>query len=147
MGTQKQTKKEFNYLKNMEGNPYDKFLESIPPMVEEKKEMRIVKGSVIIEELKKQKAPQHEISVLDPNRDYKRVYTTLVQMDHIANCKKAFAKGGVRALENYKKFVIEQSYKMKGKYPQLAKTPKLLSGKVGTIQNIKNLFKKLFNKK
>ena len=147
MGAKAKAKLDFSALKKLEGDPYAEFLKSIPPMVEEKQELKELKGSEIIEILKKQKAKKEEIAVIDPKRTYKRVFVSLVQMDHEANCKKAFAKGGIKALENYKKFVIEQSYKMRGKYPELAKNPKLMSGKVSPIQKIKNLFNKLFNKK
>lgn len=147
MGTKAKAKLDFTALKKLEGDPYTQFLKSIPPMVEEKQELKELKGSEIIEILKKQKAKKEEIAVIDPDRTYKRVFTSLVTMDHEANCKKAFAKGGIKALENYKKYVIEQGYKMRGKYPALAQNPKLMSGKIGTIQKIKNLFKKLFNKK
>ena len=61
MGAKAKAKLDFNALKKLDGDPYAEFLKSIPPMVEEKQELKELKGTEIIEILKKQKAKKEEI--------------------------------------------------------------------------------------
>jgi len=117
MGTQQKTKKDYLELVSMQDEPFQKYIDSLPEMIEEHKEMKIMKGSDIIAELNSQ-GKEGEAQIYEPNKHYQRVYTTLKKMDHLANAKKAFKKSGIPGLEKYRKQVIEHAYKMKGKYPQ-----------------------------
>lgn len=117
MGTKQKTKKDYLALVAMEDEPFQKYLDSLLDMIEEHKEMRIMKGSDIIEELNSQ-GKEGEAAIYEPNKHYQRLYITLKKMDHLANAKKAFTKKGIPGLEQYRKQVIEHAYKMKGKYPQ-----------------------------
>ena len=142
MGNKAKQKKNYLELLSLKDDPFKQYLETLPEMIEEHKIMRKMKGSDVILELNAQ-GKTAEAMVYEPNKVYDRIYTTLRKMDHLANAKKAFAKSGIPGLENYRKFVIEHAYKMKGKYPQYfldnqkKEEPKIISLK-SRLQKIYN---------
>lgn len=143
MSKKNQIKRAMKAVKEDSEKVLREFIVSLPPMVEEVKELRIVKGSTVIaEELakgRKEEAAKH-----DPDKEYKRLYTTLKIMNHEENARKAFRTKGIMGLQTYKQKVIDQYHYIKGKYPQLvhgtqeheATKPK------GLLVKMKNLFKK-----
>lgn len=147
MGTKQKTKKDYLELVSMQDEPFQKYLDTLPEMIEEHKEMRIMRGSDIIAELNSQ-GKEGEAQIYEPNKHYQRVYTTLKKMDHLSNAKKAFKKNGIPGLEKYRKQVREHAYKMKGKYPQFflgTDTPK--KGENNSFAyKVKQLYQNTINK-
>lgn len=96
----------------------EKFIASLPDMVEEVKETRRVKGADLIKQLlsegKKAEAAQHK-----PNLTYTRVTERLRQINHRENVMAIFKKSGAKGLVAYRNKVIKQAHYIKGKYPEI----------------------------
>lgn len=114
----KQIRNKIKALAQEDQEALDSFIAKLPVMVEERREVKTKMGSEIIQELKA-KGKHEEAAKHDPEKEYRRLYVTLVEMDHKANAHKAFAKKGIKGLQQYERMVIDQAYRMKGKYPHL----------------------------
>lgn len=113
------------YLKKNESEKeaFDKFIKDLPVSVEEVQQIRVMSGKKIIEELKEQ-GKHDEANLHDPNKEYKRLYTTLKKINHEENCKKIFQKKGVQGLVAYRNNIIKTNHYLRGKYPKLFKEEK-----------------------
>lgn len=143
MSTERQIKKAIK-LSGTEKDLQD-FIDSLPEMVEEVREIKQVLGSQIIKEALA-KGNQEEADRHNPDKTYQRLYIRLKAMDHDANCRAIFKRKGVVGLQLYKKRVVDNFHYIKGKYPHLVPGTPEHSKELGfwtkVVLKAKSLFKK-----
>lgn len=123
----------------------DKYLATLPDMVEEKVTTRNLSGEQIIKEYL-EAGNKTEAEKYKPDVRYNLNTVQLVKMDHRINATNAFITNGQKGLENYRKKVFEIGYYIKGKYPQYVRKVRNGNGLWSKlIKSISSLFNKQKN--